>query len=122
LTSFAVGNSIWPTFLSQPWRCSAGGCNGADGRNREHDDTGRIHKTKQEWIMNETSPNKQLLIISREAAKALAISERTLWQLTKDGVIPCVRIGRSVRYSPADLQAWIDRQKAPALSVAPNSA
>ena len=28
-----------------------------------------------------------------EAAKALSISPRHLWQLTKDGEIPCVRVG-----------------------------
>jgi excisionase family DNA binding protein len=72
--------------------------------------------------MNEISLGKQLLIIPREAAKALAISERTLWQLTKDGVIPCVRIGRSVRYDLRDLQAWIDRHKRPALAGASDSA
>jgi excisionase family DNA binding protein len=72
--------------------------------------------------MNETSLNEQLLIIPREAAKALAISERTLWQLTKDGAIPCVRIGRSVRYDLRDLRGWIDRHKGPALDGASDSA
>lgn len=52
-----------------------------------------------------------LLMTARDASRSLAISERQLWQRTKDGEIPCVRIGRSVRYSPADLQAWIDAQK-----------
>lgn len=52
-----------------------------------------------------------LLMTARDASRALAISERQLWQRTKDGEIPCVRIGRSVRYSPIDLQAWIDQQK-----------
>jgi excisionase family DNA binding protein len=49
-----------------------------------------------------------LLLTSRQAAEALAISERKLWDLTKRGDIPVVRIGRSVRYAPADLQAWIE--------------
>jgi excisionase family DNA binding protein len=40
-----------------------------------------------------------------ESAKALAISAKTLWQMTKDGQIPAVRIGRAVRYSPKDLMA-----------------
>ena len=48
---------------------------------------------------------------AHDAARALAISERMLWERTKRGEIPCVRIGRSVRYSPADLQTWIDDQK-----------
>jgi excisionase family DNA binding protein len=53
-----------------------------------------------------------LLLTVSEAAKALAISQRTLWGLTKSGEIPCVRInGWTVRYDPADLKAWMERQK-----------
>lgn len=48
--------------------------------------------------------------LAREAAKALGISPRLLWQLTKDGHIPCVRVGsgkrRTVLYPLADLQAF----------------
>jgi len=54
-----------------------------------------------------------LALRPREAAKALGISPRLLWQLTKDGRIPCVRIGgtkrRTVLYPLADLQAWLSR-------------
>jgi excisionase family DNA binding protein len=56
----------------------------------------------------------KLLWTSREAAKALSISERTLWGLTKGGKVPCVRIGRAVRYDPKDIRAWIDGQKSQA--------
>lgn len=42
------------------------------------------------------------------AARMLAISERKLWQLTKDGDIQVVNFGRSVRYRVDDLVAWID--------------
>ena len=52
-----------------------------------------------------------LLIGARDAAKALAISERTLWGLTNGGGLPHVRIGRRVLYDPRDLKAWIDQQK-----------
>jgi excisionase family DNA binding protein len=55
-----------------------------------------------------------LALRRREAAKALSISERHLWQLTKDGHIPCVRVGsgtrKTVLYPVADLQAWLTRQ------------
>jgi excisionase family DNA binding protein len=49
-----------------------------------------------------------MLLTPKVAAKSLMISERKLWELTNRGEIPCMRIGRSVRYRPADLQAWID--------------
>lgn len=49
------------------------------------------------------------LLKQSEAARILAVSERTLWQLTKQGKIECVRVGRSVRYSRAALAAFIER-------------
>lgn len=53
-----------------------------------------------------------LLLDAKAAAKALSISQRTLWGLTQPrGPIPAIRIGRAVRYGPSDLQAWIDEQK-----------
>jgi hypothetical protein len=46
-----------------------------------------------------------------EAAKALGISPRLLWQLTKDDKIPCVRLGEGKRkrtiYPVTALQAWL---------------
>ena len=48
------------------------------------------------------------LLKPREAAELLAISERTLWTLTKQGVIPCVRLGRSVRYRLSELVRQLD--------------
>lgn len=57
-------------------------------------------------------PATTLLLTAREAARALAVSERTLWQLTSDGQLPAARLGkRSVRYSLSDLREFIERQK-----------
>lgn len=53
----------------------------------------------------------RLLITPSEAAFLLSISTRKLWSLTNAGQIPCVRLGRAVRYSPADLQDWILGQR-----------
>lgn len=54
----------------------------------------------------------RLLVTPREAARMLSVSERTLWGLTKRGEVPAVRVGvRSVRYSIAALQAWIEAQQ-----------
>jgi hypothetical protein len=59
-----------------------------------------------------TPTQLNLLLSTRDAARALAVSARTLWGLTSPrGPIPCVRLGRAVRYSPADLQFYIERQK-----------
>jgi hypothetical protein len=44
----------------------------------------------------------------------LGISARHLWQLTKDGHIPCVRVGsgkrKTVLYPVEQLQAWLARE------------
>jgi excisionase family DNA binding protein len=50
-----------------------------------------------------------LLVDSREGARLLGIGARTLWRLTDRGEIPCVRIGRAVRYSVQALREWIAR-------------
>ena len=65
----------------------------------------------QSMNMNGTSRQAftPLLISGREAAKLLSVCERTLYTLTKAGEIPAVRIGRAVRYSVDELQAWVRR-------------
>jgi excisionase family DNA binding protein len=52
-----------------------------------------------------------LLLTPDQAATVLAICPRTLWSRTVSGEIPYVRIGRSVRYSPDDLNTWIENNK-----------
>ena len=64
-----------------------------------------------ERIGANTTADTPLLLKPGDAAKALAISPRKLWELTNTGEIPCVRIGRAVRYSPDDLRAWIEERK-----------
>jgi len=70
------------------------------------------------------SVSSPLALRPREAAKALGISPRLLWQLTKDGHVPCVRVGsgrrRTVLYPLADLQAWLTRQAATAKESEPD--
>ena len=52
-----------------------------------------------------------LLLKPNEAANKLQVSARTLWQLKKDGKLPCIRIYRSVRYDPNDITKFIENQK-----------
>jgi hypothetical protein len=54
----------------------------------------------------------QLLLTPRAAAAALSISERKLWAMTHPrGTVPVLRLGRSIRYSPDALRAWIIAQQ-----------
>lgn len=57
------------------------------------------------------SEGNTLLVTSKEAASLLAISERTLWQLTHDGLLPAIRFGRTVRYDVGDLRSFIAAQR-----------
>ena len=51
------------------------------------------------------------LLKPRDAAKRLAVSERTLWSQTEPrGPIRAVRIGKAVRYSPEALDEFVRRQ------------
>ena len=56
----------------------------------------------------------KILLRPAEAAETLSISPRLLWQLTSDGAIPRVTIGRSVRYRREDLEAFATRLAKPA--------
>jgi excisionase family DNA binding protein len=42
-----------------------------------------------------------------EVASRLSLTERTVWRLLASGDLPSVRIGRSVRISPRDLEQFL---------------
>lgn len=49
---------------------------------------------------------------ARDAAKFLAVCEKTLWSYSAPrGPIPCIKVGRSVRYDVDDLRAFMDSRK-----------
>jgi len=62
---------------------------------------------------------ERLALRPREAAALLGISGRTLWSWTKDGLLPHIKIGRTLRYPRAALEAWLADQAA--RNVAPES-
>jgi excisionase family DNA binding protein len=51
------------------------------------------------------------LLSRKEAAQYLGVSENTLaiWKCTGRYSLPCVKIGRLVKYRRADLDAFIER-------------
>jgi len=64
-------------------------------------------------MQNDNPIMPRLLLSVREAAQALSICEKSLWNLTQPrGPLPAVRIGRAVRYAVADLQAFCESKKA----------
>ena len=51
------------------------------------------------------------LLTYREAGELLGVTERTIFRLVKDGEIPNVKFGGSVRIDPDDLRGFIDKAK-----------
>ncbi len=53
-----------------------------------------------------------LALRPKDAAKALGIGERKLWELTADRTsgIPHVRFGKAILYPVRELQDWLARQ------------
>jgi predicted DNA-binding transcriptional regulator AlpA len=59
-------------------------------------------------MASDTNPTTAPLLIDAKAAYALlCMGERRLWELTNCRAIPSHRVGRSVRYVPAELAAWV---------------
>lgn len=42
-----------------------------------------------------------------EVAKRLDLPEKRLYILAREGIIPHVRLGRSIRFNEAEIEAWI---------------
>ena len=51
------------------------------------------------------------LLTYRQAAEVLGVSDRNVWTLVNENMLPAIRFGRSVRIDPADLRAFIERAK-----------
>ena len=48
------------------------------------------------------------LLTCVEVAKALRVKPNTVRIWTMKGILPCVRMGRSVRYRQSELDRWLD--------------
>ncbi len=57
------------------------------------------------------------LLTAKEVAALLRVTKLRVYELARTGAIPCVRIGRQVRFPEDGLRAWIARGGTP-LSVA----
>lgn len=51
------------------------------------------------------------LLTTAEAAHVLGIGKRTLQERVERREIACVKIGKSVRFDPADLAAFVERNR-----------
>ena len=56
-------------------------------------------------------PTPKLLLTTRQAAEALQVCEKTVFNLTRSGQLRAVKIGSAVRYAVADIEAFIQSAK-----------
>lgn len=61
-------------------------------------------------MSNVSVPDERLLVDATAAARLLSVSVRTVANLTARSELPCVRIGRALRYSVEDLRQFVHRQ------------
>jgi excisionase family DNA binding protein len=62
-------------------------------------------------ILQDNSSNGVDLLSREQAARRLNFSTRKLHYLVKEGQIPHVRLGRLMRFIPADLEAYIQAHR-----------
>ncbi|EIF5159841.1 helix-turn-helix domain-containing protein [Vibrio cholerae] len=55
--------------------------------------------------------NDQILTL-KEVAVYLKLAEKTAYRLASEGKLPGFKVGGSWRFQLADIQAWIEEQKA----------
>lgn len=53
----------------------------------------------------------QPLLTITELSERLAISERTIRRMVGRGRLPCVRLGRQLRFIPGDVLRWLAARK-----------
>lgn len=57
-------------------------------------------------------PNFEAFLTTEEVLAYLRITPRTIYRLIRTGELPAMRIGRQWRFRRADLDAWLNRQRA----------
>jgi excisionase family DNA binding protein len=68
------------------------------------DDSGKVGVTS-------TTPSLDRLLTAPEVAELLAVPERWVREHGRSGLIPCVRIGRYVRFRRESVDEWVERQE-----------
>jgi DNA binding domain, excisionase family len=57
---------------------------------------------------------EKLLLRPTEAAEVIGLGRSKMYELLAKGIVPSIRIGKSVRVPVEDLRAWIKKQTADA--------
>lgn len=60
--------------------------------------------------INTKEVNMDKLLRAGRVAEILDLSERYVYQLASEGIIPCVRFGSAVRFRQSEIEAWVEGQ------------
>lgn len=63
------------------------------------------------------SPNEGEILIIKQVAEYLKVTERTIYRLAAAKKIPAFKVGGTWRFSRADIESWIKQQSMEALDV-----
>jgi excisionase family DNA binding protein len=72
---------------------------------RGHDDY------RHDGYRPEDSRHEDRILNIPETAKYMGIGQRHLYEITKSGALPRIKMGRSVRYSLADIKRYLEDRK-----------
>ena len=51
------------------------------------------------------------LLTPADAAALLAVGTSWVYEAVRTGILPCIRVGRHVRFLRSDLERWVARQR-----------
>lgn len=54
---------------------------------------------------------REPLLRADAAAELLAVRPSWVYEAVRDGRLPCVRVGRHVRFMRSDLELWVGQQR-----------
>ena len=60
---------------------------------------------------------QNLLLDAKEIAERLGVPESWVRESARSGAMPCIRLGRYVRFDLADVEAWLESCKQPGRSI-----
>jgi len=55
--------------------------------------------------------SKKLLLTPDEVAEMLRVARKTVVVMAREKRIPCIRIGRFVRFEPGEIARWLDSRR-----------
>jgi len=58
------------------------------------------------------------LLTAAELAERLAVPKTWILESARSGAMPCVRLGRYVRFDLADVEKWLEECKQPGRAIA----